>query len=127
MTNALDHAFRRFFRLTRGTTFIATLAAATATGASLAQNAAAGAAQADAKQAEVKPTEGKAAAETFTVDSVWNGKLVPRDDGLIRIVNETWNGDVCQGQSFTIGMQCSGSPSPPADLMLNGSPVEPAP
>ncbi|MCP4495149.1 MAG: hypothetical protein GY825_00055 [Phycisphaeraceae bacterium] len=67
------------------------------------------------------------AAETFTVDSVWNGKLVPRDDGLIRIVNETWNGDVCQGQSFTIGMQCSGSPSPPADLMLNGSPVEPAP
>jgi len=67
MTNALDHAFRRFFRLTRGTTFIATLAAATATGASLAQNAAAGAAQADAKQAEVKPTEGKAAAETFTV------------------------------------------------------------
>jgi hypothetical protein len=67
------------------------------------------------------------AAETFTVDSVWNGKLVPREDGLVRIVNETWNGDVCQGQSFTIGMQCSGSPSPPADLMLNGSPVEPAP
>ena len=69
MTNALDHAVRRFFRLTRGTTFIATVAALGAGGAAFAQAPAAAkpASQAPAAQAEVKPTEGKAAAETFTV------------------------------------------------------------
>jgi predicted carbohydrate-binding protein with CBM5 and CBM33 domain len=66
-------------------------------------------------------------ASTFTVDSVWNGVLVPRDDGVVRIVNETWNGKVCSGQSLTIGMQATGTPSPPVGLLLNDSPVAPAP
>jgi hypothetical protein len=66
-------------------------------------------------------------AKTFTVDSVWNGVLVPRGDGVIRIVNQTWNGDVCQGESFTIGLQATGSPSLPMGLLLNDSPVEQEP
>ena len=66
-------------------------------------------------------------AKTFAVDSVWNGVLVPRGDGVIRIVNETWNGDVCQGESFTIGLQATGTPSLPVGLLLNDSPVEEAP
>ena len=65
--------------------------------------------------------------KTFTVDSAWNGVLVPRGDGVIRIVNETWNGDVCQGESFTIGLQATGTPSLPMGLLLNDSPVEQAP
>ncbi|MDA0974733.1 MAG: lytic polysaccharide monooxygenase [Phycisphaerales bacterium] len=65
-------------------------------------------------------------ASTFTLDSVWNGVLVPQADGTIRILNETWNGDICSGESFTIGMQASGSPSAPVGLVVNDSPVPPA-
>jgi len=66
-------------------------------------------------------------APTFTIDSVWNGVRVPRGDGVVRIVNETWNGNVCSGQSFTIGMQATGTPSLPVDLLVNDSPAAPAP
>ncbi len=66
-------------------------------------------------------------APTFTVDSVWNGVLVPRSDGSIRVVNETWNGNVCSGRSFTIGMQATGTPSAPIGLIVNDSPAAPAP
>ena len=66
-------------------------------------------------------------ANGFEVTEVWNGRLVPREGEQVRIVNETWNGDVCHGESFSVGLQCSGSPSSPQNVYLNDSPVEEAP
>ncbi|MEY5032250.1 MAG: hypothetical protein RL354_1281, partial [Planctomycetota bacterium] len=58
MTNSNDNAARRaFFNLTKKASFIATLAASSL---AFAQAPAAG-------NAQVKPTEGQAAAETFTI------------------------------------------------------------
>ena len=62
MTTTIDHAFRRFFTLSRNTTFIATLAAC---GVAMAQST--GKPAESAGTAQVKPTEGNAAGETFTV------------------------------------------------------------
>lgn len=62
MTTTIDHAFRRFFTLSRSTTFIATLAAC---GVAMAQST--GKPAESAGSAQVKPTEGNAAGETFTV------------------------------------------------------------
>ena len=66
-------------------------------------------------------------ANGFEVTEAWNGRLVPRSDGQVRIVNETWNGDVCHGESFSVGLQCSGSPSLPQNVYLNDSPVSESP
>ena len=63
----------------------------------------------------------------FEVENAWNGRLVPRNDGRVRIVNETWNGDVCHGSSFTVGFQGLGSPSIPTNIYVNDSAVEAAP
>ena len=65
--------------------------------------------------------------ETFEVDSAWNGRLAPADPGQVRLVNESWNGDLCAGTSATIGLQCSGSPQFPEEILLNGTATTPAP
>ena len=62
----------------------------------------------------------------FTLDSVWNGALVSQEDGHIRLVNEAWNGNICDGQSFTVGFQASGSPTELENVKLNDSVVNPA-
>ncbi len=64
---------------------------------------------------------------SFTLDSVWNGVLLSQSDGEVRIANESWNGEVCSGESFSIGMQATGTPSEPVGMLLNNSPVAPAP
>ena len=62
----------------------------------------------------------------FSIDNVWNGKFVSQTNGRIRIVNETWNGNVCHGESFTVGFQATGSPQEPSNMKLNNSVVNPA-
>jgi hypothetical protein len=59
----------------------------------------------------------------FTVETAWNGQLVPSEEGGYRIVNETWNGSLCPGESVTIGIGCSGTPTVPYGVYINGSPV----
>ena len=58
-------------------------------------------------------------------DNVWNGSIVSQENGHIRLVNEAWNGNVCDGQSFTVGFQATGSPSELVDVRLNDSLVDP--
>ena len=62
----------------------------------------------------------------FSIDTVWNGSFVGQENGRVRIVNEVWNGNVCHGESFTIGFQATGSPSEPTDMRLDDSVVNPA-
>ena len=64
---------------------------------------------------------------SFMVDSVWNGSLVSQENGRVRIVNEAWNGNVCDGQSFTVGFQATGTPGELVDVRLNDSVVNSAP
>lgn len=63
---------------------------------------------------------------SFSIDNVWNGSLVSQENGRIRIVNETWNGNVCHGESFTVGFQATGAPEEPTNMRLNNSVVNPA-
>jgi chitin-binding protein len=63
----------------------------------------------------------------FEVTGSWNGRLAPSDPGQVRLVNETWNADLCSGTTLTIGLQCEGEPSEPPSFILNGSATSPAP
>jgi hypothetical protein len=51
---------------------------------------------------------------------------VSQENGHIRLVNEAWNGNICDGQSFTVGFQAVGSPSELMDVQLNDSVVNPS-
>ena len=62
----------------------------------------------------------------FSIDNVWNGVFVSQENGRIRIVNEGWNGNVCHGESFTVGFQASGTVTEPSNMRLNNSVVNPA-
>ena len=61
----------------------------------------------------------------FTVDVVWDGVFVSQKGPQVRIVNELWNGDVCQGESFSVGFQATGEPTPPTNVLVNDSVVDP--
>ena len=61
----------------------------------------------------------------FTVESVWNGIFVSQKGPQVRIVNEEYNGRVCQGESFSVGFVASGVAETPTNVLLNDSVVNP--
>lgn len=63
----------------------------------------------------------------FEVTGSWNGRLAPTGPDQVRLVNEPWNADLCAGTAVTIGMQCSGIPDFPEEVLFNGTPTTPAP
>ena len=63
----------------------------------------------------------------FEVTGSWNGRLAPTDPGQVRLVNESWNGDLCAGTAVTVGLQCSGVPDFPDGILFNGTAMSPAP
>jgi predicted carbohydrate-binding protein with CBM5 and CBM33 domain len=61
----------------------------------------------------------------FTVNDVWNGIFVNQKGTQVRVVNEEYNGEVCQGESFTIGLQASGLPIEPTNVLVNDNAANP--
>lgn len=64
-------------------------------------------------------------ATTYQVVNLWNGVLLGQDGGTVLVGNETWNGHVEDGESFSIGFQGQGTPSAPTTVVVNQSPVAP--
>lgn len=63
----------------------------------------------------------------YTIGNLWDGVLIGQANGVATVANETWNGHVHEGESVTIGFVGNGTPAPPTSVILNQSPVLPAP
>ena len=61
----------------------------------------------------------------FQIQEVWDAVLVSQQDGRVRVVNEAWNSRICSGKSLRFGFLAEGSPTPPLDVTINDSQVEP--
>lgn len=61
-----------------------------------------------------------------TIDSVWSGKLVSNQGGILSIVNESWNNAIAPGQSVSFGYQVTNpqrSSHTPASISAVGNSV----
>jgi len=64
---------------------------------------------------------------SYTIGNLWDGVLIGQANGIVTVANETWNGHVHEGDSVTIGFVGTGAPGAPTSVILNQSPVLPAP
>ena len=61
----------------------------------------------------------------WQVVNAWDCVLQSSVGGMATVTNAAWNGHLHAGESITIGFEATGAPTAPANVTLNGSPVDP--